>query len=298
MNSVTFEQLQGLRHGRFDIIDAPCLLCGPERRSAVNRTRKTLRLWCGHPERITYHCARCGVRGWAKSDRSAGSVAAQPERAAEKIKSDIAARDAEHEIARRRKALGLWRRGKPVPKTPVESYLRWRNYHGLIHATVRFLPASHSYAPAMIAAFGMAHEIEPGVLAIHDQDVIGVHITALRSDGLGKAGTDRDKIMVGKSIGTPIVLAPPNDGMGLAIAEGIEDALSVYEATGLGAWAAGSASRMPQLADVVPDYIECVTIVADADEVGTTNAKKLADALAKRSCETRLIVPSNDRRAD
>jgi hypothetical protein len=114
---------------------------------------------------------------------------------------------------------------------------------------------------------------------------------------LAKAGTDRDKIMIGKSIGSPIVLAPPNDGLGLAITEGIEDAFSVHEATGLGAWAVGSASRMPALAGAVPDYIECVTIVADADDAGRTNARKLADALAPRGCDVRLITPSKDRRA-
>ena len=42
----------------------------------------------------------------------------------------------------------------------------------------------------------------------------------------------------------------------LAITEGIEDRLTVHEATGLGAWAAGSASRMPALAYVLPGYIE------------------------------------------
>jgi hypothetical protein len=244
-----------------------------------------------------FHCAHCEAKGWASDNNSATTAKRPSPDEIEKIKSDIAVREAEHELVRRLKALGLWRRGKPVPNTAVERYLRLaRGYRASIPGTIRFLPASQGFAPAMIAAIGIADEIEPGILSIPDHAIRGVHITALLSDGSGKAGTDRDKIMIGKSIGSPIVLAPP-DGLGLAITEGIEDALSVHEATGLGAWAAGSASRMPPLADVVPDYIECVTIVADADEVGKTNAKKLADALAQRSCETRLIVPSNFRRA-
>ena len=36
--------------------------------------------------------------------------------------------------------------------------------------------------------------------------------------------------------------------MGLGIAEGFEDALSIHQATGLGAWASGGASFMPKLA--------------------------------------------------
>ena len=48
--------------------------------------------------------------------------------------------------------------------------------------------------------------------------------------------------MIGRSSGSPIVLAPANDLLGLVISEGIEDALSLHEASGCGAWAAGSAS--------------------------------------------------------
>jgi hypothetical protein len=96
---------------------------------------------------------------------------------------------------------------------------------------------------------------------------------------------------------SPIVIAPPNDGLGLAICEGIEDGLSIFESTGLGVWAAGSASRMPVLAPVIPDYIDSVTIVADADDTGRTNAQKLANALKPHGCEVRLIVPPQAERA-
>lgn len=41
--------------------------------------------------------------------------------------------------------------------------------------------------------------------------------------------------MIGRSKGAPIVLAPLNDLLGLIVTEGIEDALSAHQATGLGA---------------------------------------------------------------
>ena len=160
----------------------------------------------------------------------------------------------------------------------------------------QILPASGGYAPAMIAAFGMARETLPGDLVIDDAAIRGVHITSLKPDGSGKAGSDRDKIMVGKSVGSPIVLAPPNDGLGLAIAEGIEDALSIHEATGLGVWAAGSASRMPALATTIPDYINSITVVGDADDAGRKHSRALVEALAQGSHNVRLIFPS-DRKA-
>jgi hypothetical protein len=88
-------------------------------------------------------------------------------------------------------------------------------------ATLGFLPARGVHAPAMIAAFGLPSEPEPGQLAIADDAVCGVHITRLAPNGLGKACTDADKIMIGMSVGSPIVLGPPNDLLGLAITEGI-----------------------------------------------------------------------------
>ena len=78
------------------------------------------------------------------------------------------------------------------------------------------------------------------------------------------------------------MLAPPNDLLGLAITEGIEDALSVYEATGLGTWVAGSAGMMPALADTVPDYITCVSIFVDANDAGRKHSRELAAKLRKR----------------
>jgi hypothetical protein len=84
----------------------------------------------------------------------------------------------------------------------------------------------------------LAHETEPGVIAIADTAVTGVHLTRLRSDGSGKAEfedpDENAKIMVGHSAGSPIVLAPPNDLLGQVITEGIEDGLSAHEITGFG----------------------------------------------------------------
>jgi len=72
--------------------------------------------------------------------------------------------------------------------------------------------------------------------------VRGVHLTRLKPDGSDRERTANGKIMIGHSAGVPIILAPPNDLLGMAISEGIEDALSAHEATGLGAWAAGTAN--------------------------------------------------------
>src|SRR5262249_12603914 len=146
------------------------------------------------------------------------------------------------------------------------------------------------YPPALVAAFGLAHETEPGVIAIADDAVRGVHLTRLLNDGSDRERGERAKIMIGSSIGSPLVLAPPGDMAGLAITEGLEDALTMHEATGLGAWAAGSASRLPALAGAIPDYIDCVTVVADDDVNGRHHSAALIDRMRSRAIEVRLVI--------
>jgi hypothetical protein len=186
---------------------------------------------------------------------------------------------------KRRKAAHLWRCRSPVEGSPVEAYLRKaRGYLGPIPPTIGYLKPGAYYWPAMIAAFG--HLADEGEIGI--DRVRGIHLTFLDDDGSGKAAIDTPKRMLGPSSGFPIVVADINDGLGLAITEGIEDALSVHAATGLGAWAAGSSGRMPALNVAVPDYVECVTICAHADTSGRRGAYQLADALLARGIEVFL----------
>ena len=148
----------------------------------------------------------------------------------------------------------------------------------------------------MIAAFGITTELEPGTLAIVEAAVRAVHLTKLKPDGSGKADIKPNKIVLGLPKGLPIVLAAPADGLGLTICEGIEDALSVHVATGLGVWAAGSASFMPALSQVVPKYIEVVTICSHGDDAGRRGSESLAHELAGRGIEVRLMAFSAPRR--
>jgi hypothetical protein len=164
-----------------------------------------------------------------------------------------------------------------------------RAYGGALPNTIAFLPARGEHPPAMMSAFGFADEREPGVLSIDSDKIVGIHLTKLRSDGAAKAGTEADKLTIGHFVDVPIMLAPVNDGSGLVIAEGIEDALIAHEATGLGAWAAGSAGRLPSLTVAVPDYVECATLMVDADPAGIRGSQALADGLAARGIEVRLV---------
>jgi hypothetical protein len=195
---------------------------------------------------------------------------------------------AEHERRQGEKAAWMWARRQPISGTIAETYLREaRGYPGPLPPTLAFLPPWRDYAPALIAAFSLVDEPEPGMLA-PPRNVTAVHLVLLKPDGSGKADAEPAKLTVGKPRQRPIVLAPPNDLLGLAICEGIEDALTAHAATGLGAWASTSAGFLPGLADTVPDYIDAVTIFAHADKAGQDGARKLATALRARRIETTI----------
>ena len=195
-------------------------------------------------------------------------------------------RSVEHDRRQCDKARWMWKQRRPITGSIAETYLREaRCYSGPLPPTLAFLPPlKHEHKPAMIAAFALVDEPEPGVLG-KPCDVASVHLTLLKSDGSGKADTNPNKIIVGSPVARPIIIAPPNDLLGLAITEGIEDALTAHVATGLGAWAAGAAGFLPKLANAVPSYIECVTIFAHADKAGEEGARKLAAALHQRGIE-------------
>jgi putative DNA primase/helicase len=180
----------------------------------------------------------------------------------------------------------LWSQRRPTIGSIAECYLReTRNYSGPLPPTLAFLPPTKpEHFPAMVAAFGIPDEPEPRVLG-QPRHVNAVHLTLLEPDGSGKANAKPNKLIIGRPLGRPISIAPPNDLLGLAITEGIEDALTAHEATGLGAWAAAAAGYMPSLADNVPDYIECVTIFAHADKAGQDGACELAKRLRRRGIE-------------
>lgn len=189
----------------------------------------------------------------------------------------------------RGKARWLWQRSQPIQGTVAEIYLRReRGIFCPLPATLRYLSGSERHPPSMIAAFGFAAEPEPGMLSISENNVVAVHLTKLTTDGR-KHPDQPNKIMLGSGCGVPIIVTPMTDMLGLAICEGIEDALSVHQATGLGAWAAGSAGRMPGLAEAVPDWCDCVTIFADGDTTGEHNAALLGEALDARNIAAEIL---------
>jgi hypothetical protein len=193
---------------------------------------------------------------------------------------------ANYDRRQREKAAWLWSQRLPITDSVAESYLRKiRGITCTLPSTLAFLPVlKREHHPAMISAFGICDEVEPGIIAV-PREIAAIHLTLLKTDGSGKAEIEPNKIMIGSPGGKPIIVAAANDLLGLTITEGIEDALSAHQATGLGAWVAGAAGFMPKLASAVPDYIDCITINAHADKAGQDGAYKLAAKLRARGIE-------------
>jgi len=181
----------------------------------------------------------------------------------------------------------LWGMAYDARGTVVERYLRSRGIT-VIPDILGFVPSyGPDRLPAMLAPFGIAGEPEPGTYEININAIVGTHATLLTPNGR-KAPVDRSNRVLGRGHDAPLMLVPPNDGLGLIVTEGIEDALSAHQVTGLGAWAAGSAGQLPGLARHVPDWIETVTIVEDDNPAGRAGCRALGDALERRGIEVRI----------
>ena len=253
----------------------PCLHCGGDDRFSVN------------PKKLVFFCRGCDRGGQGPVDLEmfctgvdfttavktlTRTVALDDKNPATKkvdLQFEARRRQREHEAAKasqHHKAAYLWGLHLPVAGSPAETYLRARGFTGAIPPTIGYLPAHGANPHAMISAFALPNEVEPGKLGT-PVVVRSVHLTKLKPDGSDRIREDEGKIIVGRPLGLPIAISCITDELSLAITEGIEDALA-YRAAGFAAWAAGSAPSIPALAGRIPDYVTTVIIEQHIDPDG------------------------------
>ncbi|MBR0651364.1 hypothetical protein GXW78_16950 [Roseomonas terrae] len=170
------------------------------------------------------------ARGWLGlgEARSGGRAPAPPPPRPRDVEGER--REAEQ---RRQKGRGLWAAGVPIPGTPAEVYLAGRGIS--LEALGRAPNVLRFNARTWCTERGAAH---PAMVAlIQDQGfTIGAHRTFLAPDGRGKARIKAAKKVLGATDGgliplwrgasdKPLKDAPEGDT--IAIAEGIEDALTI-----------------------------------------------------------------------
>jgi putative DNA primase/helicase len=166
--------------------------------------------------------------------------------------------------------------------TLVERYLRSRGIAIPIPPTLRSHPnlrhPSGIYAPAMVAA---VEHVRSG------NTVIAIHRTWLRDDGGGKAALEPQKAALGPITGGAVRLALA--GGTLCLCEGIEDGLSILQATGLPTWATLGTSNLPRVE--LPDCVREVIICADADQAGEKAALAAAAKFTRERRRARVARP-------
>jgi Toprim domain-containing protein len=177
-----------------------------------------------------------------------------------------------------------WFRSRPANGTLVEIYLASRGIHGPVPQSLRFNPGlrhtpSGLTLPAMVAS----------VVTAGDAGPVALHRTFLRPSGDGKAEVEPCRMALGPIRGGAVRLGTV--GKTLAIAEGIETALSIQQATGIPTWAALSASNMPGLHLPPLPAAQELLIGADADSPGRRAAVAAADKWCREGRRVRIAAP-------
>ena len=182
-------------------------------------------------------------------------------------------------------AENIWRRTQGLRGTIGETYLQHRGCAlPPRDSHLRFLPGDGRHPPSLCAAVTDATTGKP----------ISLHFTRLAPDGRGKAGTDRDKLLLRghRKVGGCVQLWPGECvAAGLAVAEGIETALAAAHAFSP-VWAAIDAGNLAAF-PVLPG-IEVLTILADRDETGLRAAALCARRWADAGQEARIATPDTD----
>jgi putative DNA primase/helicase len=245
------------------------------------------------PNKQTWYCDPCGTGGGLLSlaklldlelDRwRPAKVAkpANPRRAGTIVrpaKVATPATDVRSLVAR------MWRSTRPAAGSLVECYLRSRGLTLRIPPTLRYAPViphrpSGRELPAMVAPVTIWPNRMP----------TAVHRTYLAPSGDGKADVEPQRMALGPVRGGAIRLAPA--GRVLVLAEGIETALSVQQATNLPAWAAMSASNLPSVFLPELPLAAEVVIAADPDPAGLRAAHLAADRWTAEGRRVRIAAP-------
>jgi hypothetical protein len=180
-------------------------------------------------------------------------------------------------------AMKLWRRTDSDDGT-VNRYLISRGIVDDIEIdNIRYLARckhrlSGAIGPAMIA---LIEHVERGAVAVHR--------TWLREDGLAKADLDPPRMTLGPIMGGAIRLMPIGSDGKLAVAEGIESALSYAMMTGTPCWSAICATGIEAL--ILPPEAREIVIACDPDPVGIAAANQAAQRWLREGRKVSIARP-------
>jgi Toprim domain-containing protein len=265
-----------LTRGRDNIWRGRCPVCGYAKPSLELAVQQ---------DRIAVSCSACGA------DASVARMMGLPSELV------VVRRAQQWKVAR---ALDAWRNAVPAAGTFVERYLRGRGIICPPPASIRFLPRQRNWSDgktysAMIALVqrvpGDGECVQSGTLLID----AGAHFTFLQGGGVKgpvrKAATDACKLTLGQLRHGGVWLTPVNEiEEQLAVAEGIETALSVQQITNLPTVAALSAAGMRSLRWL--PQVRRLWIAADNDEAGRGAAEALLARALRDGLQAHIKLPA------
>jgi len=188
----------------------------------------------------------------------------------------------------------LWRETSPAAGTLVETYLAGRGLHGPIPEAVRFHRRGQLAYPWNLEGGDVRTWPAMVCLIQHASGApCGLHVTALKSDGSGKADLrNGSRRMLGDVAGGAVRLAPIGADQVLAVAEGVETALAFRQLSGTPTWAALSAGGVGAFNP--PPGLKRLIVAADADDNGKcmTAARALAERARSRTEVVILPAPA------
>ena len=177
-------------------------------------------------------------------------------------------------------ALEILRACRPAPGTAAEFYLRGRAYTLPVPPALQYHP-NLKHTPTGLRFPAMVASVQGP-----DSQITGIHRTYLLPGGRGKARVHEPKMALG-TIGRGAVRLGPVQPA-LALAEGIETALSVMQIFSIPCWAAlGSGMAGVE----VPKEVIEVQVFGDNGAPGHEAARKAAEAFKRQGRRVFLRSP-------
>ena len=276
--------LGGYRKGNSGL--APCPICQPEGRkdqralSIKNSGGRTL---------LTCHKGGCKALDILDKCKALGIISGSGE-GVQHSQADIETDQEEWQkkaAKNQRYVDDIWSQSVVVTNTPAQAYLESRGIIGIqgqrMGKTLRYHPSlyhgqSKHKLPAMVARI-RGPKGQP----------MGIHRTYLKPDGSGKADVQGAKMMLGRASGGAVRFG--KDNRVIAIAEGIETALSLSMASRLTVWACLSTSGMKGLILPPMPTAEVIVIAADHDDAGLAAAETTAARFEAEGRAVSIITP-------
>jgi hypothetical protein len=182
---------------------------------------------------------------------------------------------------KRQWARDCWKKTVPIAGTLAETYLReHRRINCPLPISLRFAPslryAESQYYPALVAA-----------VQGPDRALTAVQRIFLDPTTANKASVPDPKKILGQTRGGAVRLA--HAGETLVLAEGIETALTILEATSLPVWVTLGTSGLRGI--IVPQTVRTIVLAVDNDQAGIEAAQEATARFLKEGRTVKQVLP-------